>query len=94
MRITESKIRQIIREEADALREMAQPGRDNPVKMFEELRDLIDEALMNKSFGFKQSVTDKYIEKLNKKINFMNYGMSHAPDDRIDGPVGLSGPRD
>ena len=93
MSINEKKIRQIIREEVNALREIAQPGRDHPVKMFNELKDLIDEALMNKSFGFKRSVTEDYIERLNKNINFMNTGMYRSPDDDRF-VVGSSGPRD
>ena len=93
MNINESKIRQIIREEARVLHEAAQPGRDHPMKMFKELRDLIDEALMNKSFGFKKSVTEDYIERLNKSINFMNTGVYRRPDDD-QFVVGSAGPKD
>jgi len=74
MRIAESRIRRIIREEVSSLREMRAPGYLSPQRTFQDIKDLVDEALMNKSFGMPGRVTDSYVSDLNKLIDHMNNG--------------------
>ena len=98
MRITESKVRQIVREEVGSLQEMIAPGYLHPQEMFQDIKDLVDEALMNKSFGMKGRVTDNYISDLNKLIHRMNYGgQLNVRDgeqwDEDKHGFGFSGPR-
>jgi hypothetical protein len=71
------------------LQEMRAPGYLNPREPFERIRGLVDEALMNKSFGFSRRVTDRYIDELNKMIDDLEHGgQSGSIEDVGFGSVG------
>ena len=44
------------------------------MRVFETIRSICDEALMNKSFGMPGRVTDGYVEDLNKLIRYFQFG--------------------
>lgn len=63
------------------IQEARAPGYLNPQQTFREIKKLIDEALMNKSFGIPGRTTDGYIKDLNKLIDYMNHGGQDIGDD-------------
>jgi hypothetical protein len=99
MKINESTIRQIIREEtSNVLQEARAPGYLNPQSTFREFKKLIDEALMNKSFGMPGRTTDGYVKDFNKLLHYWEHGGQDIGDDEEYDEkkhgYGMSGPSD
>jgi hypothetical protein len=67
MRISESRIRRIIQEEAQrSLVEMRGPAA--PMRVFETIRSICDEALMNKSLGISPRIADDYEQQIKEEL--------------------------
>jgi len=91
MRITESQLRKIVRQEvmreagdfdgatgmpltARGIKGMQEPGHLSPHETLERIRNLVDEALMNKSFGFSRRITEKVVDDLSRMIDDLRRG--------------------
>lgn len=69
--IDENKIKKILYEEMYLFYEMMSPENRplQPTQAFEKIKKLVDSALINKSFGFSQRITNEYIDELKNLIN-------------------------
>ena len=74
MRITEGQIRQIIREEISSINEMHESV--GARQAFEKIIKICEEALLNKSFGFREHVNQSYIELIEWELERASSGAS------------------
>jgi hypothetical protein len=90
MRITKSELRRIIEEEI--LKEMYQPVGDRDAMM--KVKEIAEEALMNKSFGMPQNnLAEQYFEKI-ASILKSTTGTSRLPGEKYDTSMGFGSAKD
>ena len=78
MRITESKVRQIVNEEINSIREERESM--GARQAFEKIIKICEEALMNKSFGFREHINQSYIELIEWELTRASSGASDKQD--------------
>jgi hypothetical protein len=73
----------------------SEPGHLSPQSTFLKFKKLIDEALMNKSFGMPGDTTDGYVKDFNKLLHYWVNGGQEIGDDEKSGEkkdgYGMSG---
>ena len=91
MGISESRIRQIIREETERMTSGARPihegGGEFTRQLFEQIAKICDEALLNKSLGADARVGEKYAGKISALIQkaSLNYDPNDYDFGRLSG---------
>ena len=60
----------------------SEPGHLNPQSTFLKFKRLIDDALMNKSFGMPGDTTDGYIKDFNNLLRYWEHGSQDVGDDK------------
>ena len=106
MGISESRIRQIIREETERMTSGARPihegGGEFTRQLFEQIAKICDEALLNKSLGADARIGEKYVGKISALIhkaslnydpNDYDFGRPSGSSDRFGAPKSPGLPR-
>jgi len=69
MRVTRRKLKELITE---SLREMYEPK--SPQSVMTEIGAITQEAMLNKSFGFRQETTDEYFMRIMSALRSLSGG--------------------
>jgi hypothetical protein len=84
MRISESRIRRIIQEEAQRslVEKVVRPR--PPMRVFETIRSICDEALMNKSLGVSPRIADDYEQQIKDELRKLHGHPALGGDAELD----------